>query len=56
MEDVFKLGKKLKHLREDRRYTQEGVAIELGVKLSTYNDYEREVSRVPAEADAARDP
>lgn len=43
------IGKKLKHLREERKYTQEGVALDLGVKLSTYSDYEREISRVPAE-------
>ncbi|MBK8582785.1 MAG: helix-turn-helix transcriptional regulator [Flavobacteriales bacterium] len=34
MEDVFLIGKKLKHLREERKYTQEGVAIELGVGTS----------------------
>jgi len=49
MEDVFKIGKKLKHLREERRSTQEAVAIDLGLKLSTYSDYEREISQVPAE-------
>ncbi len=49
MEDVFEIGKKLKHLREERRSTQEAVAIDLGLKLSTYSDYEREISQVPAE-------
>lgn len=49
MEDVFKIGGKLKQLREDRRYTQEHVAIELGVKPSTYSDYERGVHQVPSE-------
>ena len=49
MEDVFKIGGKLKQLREDRRYTQEHVAIELGVKPSTYSDYERGVHQVPQE-------
>lgn len=48
MEDVFMIGKKLKHLREERKYTQEGVAIELGVASSTYSDYERGVVNVPA--------
>ncbi|MCO6482698.1 MAG: helix-turn-helix transcriptional regulator [Flavobacteriales bacterium] len=42
------IGKKLKHLREERKYTQEGVAIELGVASSTYSDYERGVVNVPA--------
>lgn len=35
MEDMFLIGKKLKHLREEQKYTQEGVAIELGVASST---------------------
>lgn len=49
MEDVFKIGTKLRQLREERRYTQESVAIELGVKPSTYSDYERGVHQVPSE-------
>lgn len=49
MEDVFKIGKKLKQLREDRRLTQLQVADELGLSPNTYSDYEREVSRVPSE-------
>lgn len=49
MEDIFKIGSKLRHLREERRYTQEHVAIELGVKPSTYSDYERGVHQVPSE-------
>lgn len=49
MEDVFKIGSKLKHLREQRRYTQEYVAIELGVKPSTFSDYERGVHQVPSD-------
>lgn len=48
MEDMFLIGKKLKHLREEQRYTQEGVAVELGVASSTYSDYERGVINVPA--------
>lgn len=42
------IGKKLKQLREGRKFTQEGVAIELGVASSTYSDYERGVLNVPA--------
>lgn len=42
------IGKKLKHLREEHKYTQEGVAIELGVASSTYSDYERGVINVPS--------
>ncbi len=49
MEDAFKIGSKLKHLREDRKYTQEYVSIELGVRPSTYSDYERGVHHVPSE-------
>lgn len=49
MKDVFKIGKKLKYLREERKYTKEYVAIELGVGTSTYSDYEREVLNVPAD-------
>lgn len=50
MKDVFMIGRKLRHLREDRKYTQEYVALELGVKAtSTYSDYEREVISVPQE-------
>lgn len=49
MKDIFKIGKKLKHLREGKGFTQEGVAQDLGLKLSTYNDYERGVSQVPSE-------
>ncbi len=48
MEDVFMIGKKLKQLREDHKYTQEGVAIDIGVATSTYSDYERGVVQVPA--------
>ncbi|MCI1751910.1 MAG: helix-turn-helix domain-containing protein [Flavobacteriales bacterium] len=48
MEDVFLIGKKLRHLREERKYTQEGVAIDLGVASSTYSDYERGVINVPS--------
>lgn len=48
MEDVFPIGEKLKPLRVDKRYTQEGVAIELGVASSTYSDYERGVLNVPS--------
>lgn len=42
------IGKKLKHLRDEHEYTQEGVAIELGVSSSTYSDYERGVLNVPS--------
>ena len=49
MEDVFKIGDKLKALRLDEEYTQEFVAINLGVKPSTYSDYERGVHQVPSE-------
>lgn len=48
MEDVFMLGKKLKYLREDRKYKQEVVATDLGIPLSTYSDYERGVLNVPS--------
>lgn len=48
MEDLFMIGKKLKQLREDNKYTQEGVAIDLGIATSTYSDYERGVVNVPA--------
>lgn len=48
MEDVFKIGDKLKQLRYDRKYTQEGVAHDLGVASSTYSDYERGVLNVPS--------
>ena len=48
MEDMFLIGKKLKHLRDEQKYTQEGVAIDLGVASSTYSDYERGVINVPA--------
>lgn len=41
------IGKKLKQLRDEHKYTHEGVAIELGVSSSTYSDYERGVVNVP---------
>ena len=47
MENVFMIGKKLKQLRDEHKYTQVGVAIELGVAPSTYSDYERGVVNVP---------
>ena len=49
MKDPFMLGKKLKYLRDERKYKQERVAEELGVGTSTYSDYEREVLNVPNE-------
>lgn len=48
MEDVFMIGKKLKQLRDEHKYTQEGVAIDLGVASSTYSDYERGIVNVPS--------
>lgn len=49
MEDVFTIGKKLRHLREERKYKQEAVAMDLGVSTNTYSDYERGVYHVPSE-------
>ena len=42
------IGKKLKQLRDEHKYTQEGVAIDLGVASSTYSDYERGIVNVPS--------
>jgi len=47
MEDVFKIGEKLRSLRQDKKWTQEHVAIELGLKPTTYSDYERSAHQVP---------
>jgi len=49
MEYVYKIGKKLKQLREENHFTQLQVADELGGSPNTYSDYEREISRVPSE-------